>query len=48
MSASEVIEVCHELAEMGVQHVIYNMPNTHEIKPIEIIAQDIIPKVKAF
>jgi F420-dependent oxidoreductase-like protein len=48
MSVNEVIEVCHELAEMGFEQVIYNMPNTHEIKPVEIIAQEIIPRVSAF
>ncbi len=48
MSVNEVVEVCHELAEMGFQHVIYNMPNTHEIRPLEIIASEIIPRVSAF
>ena len=48
MSTNEVVEVCHELAEMGFQHVIYNMPDTHEIKPIEVIAQEIIPRVNAY
>jgi hypothetical protein len=48
MSVDEVVEVCHELAEIGFQHVIYNMPNTHEIKPVEVLAQEIIPRVTAF
>ncbi len=42
MSAAEVVEVCHELAEMGIQQVIYNIPNVHEIAPIELIASEII------
>lgn len=48
MSVNEVVEVCHELAEMGFHHVIYNMPNSHEIRPIEIIAQEIVPRISAF
>lgn len=48
MGVNEVVEVCHELAEMGFGHIIYNMPNTHKIKPIEQIAQEIIPRVSAF
>jgi alkanesulfonate monooxygenase SsuD/methylene tetrahydromethanopterin reductase-like flavin-dependent oxidoreductase (luciferase family) len=44
-SVSQVIEVCHELAKMGFQQVIYIMPNIHEIKPLEVIVQEIIPQV---
>ena len=45
MSAEELVEVCRELAEMGFQHVIFNMPNVHEIEPIKIIGQQVIPQV---
>lgn len=48
MSVNEVIETCHELAEMGFQQVIYNMPDTHEIRPLEIMANEIIPRVSGF
>lgn len=48
MSVSEVIEVCHELAEMGFQQVIYNLPDTHELRPLEMIATEIIPRVSGF
>jgi hypothetical protein len=48
MSVNEVVEACHELAEMGFQQVIYNLPKAHEIKPLELIAQEIIPQVSAF
>jgi hypothetical protein len=47
-STNEVVEVCHELAEMGFQQVIYNMPDTHTIRPLEVFAQEIIPKVSKF
>ncbi|MFB0500915.1 MAG: LLM class F420-dependent oxidoreductase, partial [Candidatus Bathyarchaeia archaeon] len=33
MSSTEVVELCQELAEIGFQHVIFNMPNVHEIEP---------------
>lgn len=45
MSVTEVVELCHELAELGVQHVIFNMDNDYEIEPIEIIGQEVIPRL---
>lgn len=48
MSVAEVVEVCHELAEMGFRQVIYNLPDTHERWPLERIASEIIPRVQAF
>jgi len=48
MSATEIVELCHELADMGFQHVIFNMSNVHEIKPIEVLGNDIIPRVHEF
>ena len=36
---------CRLLAEVGVQHAIFNMPNVSEIKPLEIFGQEIIPEV---
>ena len=46
MTTTEVIDLCHELADMGFHHVIFNMPNSHEITPIEIIGQEVIPQVQ--
>ncbi len=43
MSAADVIQQCRDLAGMGIQHAIFNMPNTHEITPLEIFAREIIP-----
>jgi F420-dependent oxidoreductase-like protein len=45
MNTIQVIELCHRLATTGIQHVIFNMPNAHEIEPIKIIGQKIIPQV---
>jgi alkanesulfonate monooxygenase len=48
MSASEVIPQCKALADAGVQQAIFNMPNVHEMKPLEIFGNEIIPAVSAF
>jgi alkanesulfonate monooxygenase len=47
MSAQEVIGLCRALADIGVQHAIFNLPNVHEIKPLGVFARDIIPAVAA-
>jgi F420-dependent oxidoreductase-like protein len=45
MDSTEVIEFCRQTAALGFQHVIFNMPNVHEIKPLEIIGNEVIPRV---
>jgi len=45
MSAKDVIEECRALAEIGIQHAIFNMYNIHEITPLEIFGREIIPAV---
>jgi F420-dependent oxidoreductase-like protein len=47
MSASDVIAQCRGLASIGIQHVIFNMPNVHEITPLTTFAREIIPAVAA-
>jgi F420-dependent oxidoreductase-like protein len=41
----DVIEECRSLAALGIQHCIFNMPNTHELTPIEAFGKHIIPAV---
>ncbi|TAL01678.1 MAG: LLM class F420-dependent oxidoreductase [Rhodospirillaceae bacterium] len=48
MDAKTVIANCKALAAIGVQHAIFNMPNVHEIKPLEIFGREIIPAVAGF
>ncbi len=48
MSASDIIKQCKELADIGIQQAIFNMPNVHEIKPLEVFAREIIPAVAGF
>ncbi len=46
-SAADVIGQCRQLAGIGIQHAIFNMPNVHEITPLEIFGKEIIPAVAA-
>ena len=48
MSASDVIEQCRALAGLGIQQAIFNMPNVHEIAPLDAFGREIIPAVQAF
>lgn len=45
MSADELVELCEGLAEIGIDQAIFNMPNAHEITPIETIGKEVIPVV---
>ena len=45
MRADDVIAHCRRLAALGVQHAIFNMPNVHEIRPLELFGREIIPAV---
>jgi F420-dependent oxidoreductase-like protein len=44
-SAADVIAHCHDLASLGIQHAIFNMPNVADITPLEILNHEIIPAV---
>jgi F420-dependent oxidoreductase-like protein len=43
-----MIDTCRQLADLGFDHAIFNMPNPHEIKPLEAIAEEVIPEVQGF
>jgi F420-dependent oxidoreductase-like protein len=45
MSVDDVIATCKQLAGVGIQHFIINMPDAHEIEPIERIGREVIPAV---
>jgi F420-dependent oxidoreductase-like protein len=47
-SPSDVIKHCRELADLGFSHIIFNLPNVHEITPLETFAKEIIPAVAGF
>jgi alkanesulfonate monooxygenase SsuD/methylene tetrahydromethanopterin reductase-like flavin-dependent oxidoreductase (luciferase family) len=45
MSAEWIAELCRELEELGFHHVIFSMPNVHEIEPLAIFGRDVIPQL---
>ena len=45
MSVRDVIEMCRDLNAAGVEHLIFNMPNVHEIRPLETFGEEVIPAV---
>jgi F420-dependent oxidoreductase-like protein len=47
-TAADVIAICRELAYLGIQHAIFNMPNVHELAPLEVFGREIIPAVAEF
>jgi alkanesulfonate monooxygenase len=47
-SAADLVAHCQALAAVGVQHAIFNMPNVHEIAPLEVFGREIIPAVAGF
>jgi len=48
MSVDDVIERCRGMAGAGIQQAIFNMPNVHEITPLEQFGRQIIPAVADF
>jgi len=46
LTTGEVVGMCRELSEMGFNYVVFNMPNDHEITPIEAIGEEVIPEVR--
>lgn len=42
-AAHDVNARCKDLAATGIQHVIFNMPNVHEITPLETFGREILP-----
>lgn len=44
----DVIEQCRKLSAMGIAHAIFNMPNVHDLTPLETFGKEIIPAVRAF
>jgi alkanesulfonate monooxygenase len=48
MTAGDVIAQCEKMAGIGVHHALFNIPNVHEISPLEVFGREIIPAVAAF
>ena len=47
-SPADVIRELRELAKVGVQHAIVNLPNVHEIAPLETLAKEVVPAIAEF
>ena len=45
MTAEGVVELCRGLGEAGIEHLIFNIPNVHEIEPLETFREEIVPAV---
>ena len=45
-TAAQMIERCQQMAAVGVQHVIFNMPMDYLIAPIETIGREVIPAIR--
>ena len=48
MTGSDVIKTCRKLADIGIQQVIFNMPNVHDITPLDVFGEEIIPSTIDF
>ena len=48
MTPKDIIAECRQLAGIGIDHAIFNMPNVHEIAPLEVFGKEIIPAVAGF
>ena len=44
----EFIDHCGMLSRLGFAHVIINIPNVHEIKPLEVLGKEVIPEIAKF
>jgi hypothetical protein len=44
-SAREAIAYCRRVNQAGIQHFIVNMPGDHELRPIELMGNEVIPAV---
>lgn len=45
MGVDDVIGTYRNLAGAGIQHAIFNMPNVHDIEPLDPFGREIIPAV---
>lgn len=44
-SAEKIVDFCGQLAEIGIEHAIFNMPDAQSLKPLETMAEKVIPQV---
>jgi hypothetical protein len=44
--AKDIIAHCRGLSFIDVEHAIFNFPNVHEIRPLEVFGREIIPTLR--
>lgn len=42
---AEIVRLCEALAELNIDHVIFNMPNAHELSPLKTLGSEVIAAV---
>lgn len=42
MNVDDITGLCRRFWKIGFQHVIFNMPNIHEIQPIEMVGREVV------
>ncbi len=47
-SPQDVIDYLKELADVGIEHAIVNLPNIFEITPIETLRDEVLPEIANF
>ncbi len=47
-SASQAIDLCKSLSDIGIQHLIFSFPQVHDLKSIELMGRQVIPAAAAF
>jgi alkanesulfonate monooxygenase SsuD/methylene tetrahydromethanopterin reductase-like flavin-dependent oxidoreductase (luciferase family) len=47
-SAADLVKVCRELAAVGIDQAIFNLPNAHELAPLVTFGKEIIPAAANF
>jgi len=48
MTPADLIATCRALADVGIQHFIFSLPNVYEVTPLEVIGREVIPAVVGF
>jgi F420-dependent oxidoreductase-like protein len=44
-SPADVVRGLRGFAKVGVQHAIVNLPNVHEVTPVETLAKEVVPAI---
>jgi alkanesulfonate monooxygenase SsuD/methylene tetrahydromethanopterin reductase-like flavin-dependent oxidoreductase (luciferase family) len=48
MTSAEILQLCHDFAELGFKYVIFVISNCHEIEPLATLGREVIPAVSEY